>query len=99
MEASCTVQTLRNSCKFFSESDKKKLAGAISKNHVSDPGPSWPYCFPSSYVLWTDLIYFVTYEPLLSVMGLTLCILTMKMEASVDSVDQDQTAQNMQSDL
>ena len=24
MEASCTVQTLRNSCKFFSESDKKK---------------------------------------------------------------------------
>ena len=24
MEAFCTVQTLRNSCKFFSESDKKK---------------------------------------------------------------------------
>ena len=44
MEASCTVQTLRNSCKFFSESDKKKLARAISKNQVSDPGPSWPSC-------------------------------------------------------
>ena len=45
MEASCTVQTLRNSCKFFYESDKKKLAKAISKNQVSDPGPSWPSCF------------------------------------------------------
>ena len=45
MEASCTVQTLRNSCKFFSESDKKKLARAISQNQVSDPGPSWPSCF------------------------------------------------------
>ena len=44
MEASCTVQTLRNSCKFFSESDKKNLAKAISKNQVSDPGPSWPSC-------------------------------------------------------
>ena len=45
MEASCTVQTLRNCCKFFSESDKKKLARAISKNQVSDPGPSWPSSF------------------------------------------------------
>ena len=46
MEASCTVQTKRNSCKFFSESDNKKiLARAISKNQVSDPGPSWPSCF------------------------------------------------------
>ena len=45
MEASCTVQTLRNSCKFLSESDKKKLAREISKNQVSDPGPSWPSCF------------------------------------------------------
>ena len=44
MEASCTVQTERNSCKFFSENDKKKMAGAISKNQVSDPGPSWPSC-------------------------------------------------------
>ena len=44
MEASCTVQTLRNSCKFFSESDKERLAKAISKNQVSDPGPSWPSC-------------------------------------------------------
>ena len=44
MEASCTVQTLRNSCKFFSKSDKKKLARAISKDQVSDPGPSWPSC-------------------------------------------------------
>ena len=46
MEASCTVQTKRNSCKFFSESDqkKKKMARAISKNQVSDPGPSWPSC-------------------------------------------------------
>ena len=34
----------RNSCKFFSESDQKKLARAISKNQVSDPGPSWPSC-------------------------------------------------------
>ena len=42
MEASCTVQTYRNSCKFFSESDKKKMTRAISKNQVSDPGPSWP---------------------------------------------------------
>ena len=25
---------------------KKKLARAISKNQVSDPGPSWPSCFP-----------------------------------------------------
>ena len=48
MEASCTVQTLRNSCKFFSESDIKKLARAISKNQVSDPGPSWPSC---SYII------------------------------------------------
>ena len=39
MEASCTVQTLRNSCKFFSESDQKKLARAILKNQLSDPGP------------------------------------------------------------
>ena len=39
MEASCTRQTLRNSGKFFSESDQKKLARAISKNQVSDPGP------------------------------------------------------------
>ena len=40
---------IRNSCKFFSENDKKKkkkkkLARAISKNQVSDPGPSWPSC-------------------------------------------------------
>ena len=42
MEASCTVQTIRNSCKFFSESDKKKMARGISKNQGSDPGPSWP---------------------------------------------------------
>ena len=47
MEASCTVQTLRNSCKFFFESDKKKLARAISKNQVSDPRPSWPIQGPS----------------------------------------------------
>ena len=47
MEASCTVQTKRNSCKFFSENDtkkKKKMARAISKNQVSDLGPSWPSC-------------------------------------------------------
>ena len=51
MEASCTVQTLRNSCKFLSESDKKKLARAISKNQVSDPGPSWPSCHPLSFMI------------------------------------------------
>ena len=34
---------LRNSCKFFFESDKQKLAGVISKIQVSDPGPSWPF--------------------------------------------------------
>ena len=37
-----------NSCKFFSETENdkiKKLARAISKNQVSDPGPSWPSCF------------------------------------------------------
>ena len=45
----------KNSCKFFSENDKKKkekkkkkkkkkMARAISKNQVSDPGPSWPSC-------------------------------------------------------
>ena len=48
MGATCTVQTCRNSCKFFSESDKKKkkkLAMVISKIQVSDPGPSWPSCF------------------------------------------------------
>ena len=33
--------------KFFSESDKKKLARAISKNQVSDPGPSWLSCLNS----------------------------------------------------
>ena len=44
MEASCTVQTQRNSCKFFSENDNKKTARAITKNQVSDPGPSWPSC-------------------------------------------------------
>ena len=51
MEASCTVQTLRNSCKFFSENDIKKLARAISKNQVSDPGPSWPSC----YIMFTKV--------------------------------------------
>ena len=25
---------------------KKKMAGAVSKNQVSDPGPSWPSCLP-----------------------------------------------------
>ena len=34
-----------NSCKFFSESDQKEMARAISKNKVSDPGPFWPSCF------------------------------------------------------
>ena len=43
MGATCTVQTLRNSCKFFSESDKKMVT-VISKIQVSDPGPSWPTC-------------------------------------------------------
>ena len=38
MGATCTVQTYRNSCKFFSES--KKMARVISKVQVSDPGPS-----------------------------------------------------------
>ena len=45
MGATCSVQTYRNSCKFFSESDKKKLAMVISKIQVSDSGPSWPSCF------------------------------------------------------
>ena len=47
MEASCTVQ-------FFSESDKKKkkLARAISKNQVSDPGPSWPSCLKKKIVIF-----------------------------------------------
>ena len=45
MGTTCTVQSQRNSCKFFSESDKQKLARAISKTQVSDPGPSWPSCF------------------------------------------------------
>ena len=38
------LQTFRNYCKFFSESDKKKLAMVISKVQVSDPGPSWTAC-------------------------------------------------------
>ena len=31
--------------KYFSESDKKKLARVISKIQMSDPGPYWPSCF------------------------------------------------------
>ena len=48
MGATCTVQRYGNSCKFFSESDKKKkkkLAMVISKIQVSDPGPSWSFSF------------------------------------------------------
>ena len=34
-----------------SENDKKKMARAISKNQMSDPGPSWPSCLKSySYI-------------------------------------------------
>ena len=28
----------------FLKATKKKLARAMSKNQVSDPGPSWPSC-------------------------------------------------------
>ena len=45
MGATCTVRTLKNSCKFFTESDKKKLAQVISKIQVSNPVPFWPSCF------------------------------------------------------
>ena len=38
----------RNSCKSFSERDKKKMAGVISKTQVSDPGPSWPSCLTTN---------------------------------------------------
>ena len=58
MEASCTVQTLRNSCKFFSESDKKKLAKAISKNQVRDRGPSWPSCLFEMHFKMSSAICF-----------------------------------------
>ena len=44
MGATCTVQTYRDSCEFFSKSDKKKLAMVISKIQVSDPWPFWPSC-------------------------------------------------------
>ena len=40
--------------KFFSESDKKKLARAISKNQVSDPGPSWPSCLKGRRGCWQE---------------------------------------------
>ena len=56
MEASCTVQTLRSSCKFFSESDKKELAKAISKNQMSDPGPSWPSCLGLKFGIMKPLL-------------------------------------------
>ena len=35
---------IRNSCKFFSASDKKKIATVLFKIQVSDAGPSWPSC-------------------------------------------------------
>ena len=36
---------------------KKKKARAISKNQLSDPGPSWPSCyfFPSMKMLYSSL--------------------------------------------
>ena len=42
----CTdKETLVNSfLKATKKKKKKKLARAISKNQVSDPGPSWPSC-------------------------------------------------------
>ena len=45
---------IKNSCKFFSENNKEKMARTISKNQVSDPGPSWPSCFVTYYCI---LIY------------------------------------------
>ena len=54
MGAIYILQTYRNSCKFFSESDqKKKMAMVISEIQVSDPGPFWPSCILSRTIsLW-----------------------------------------------
>ena len=48
--------TYRNSCKFFTESDKKKLAMVISKIQVSDLGPSWPSCFVIRILLFLSFL-------------------------------------------
>ena len=39
------------------KTNKKKMARAISKNQVSNPGPSWPSCyfFPSMKMLYSSL--------------------------------------------
>ena len=29
---------------FFSETAQKEMAMVLSKDQVSDPGPSWPHC-------------------------------------------------------
>ena len=32
---------------------KKKMARAMSKNRVNDPGPSWPSCLYNVSLQWT----------------------------------------------
>ena len=48
----------RNSCKFFSESDKKKVM-VTSKIQVSDPGPSWPSCLINARYMneWHQVVF------------------------------------------
>ena len=54
--ASCTIQTLRNYCKFFYESNKKQLAMVLSEIQMNDLGPSL-------VLLLKNLRYFDTGKP------------------------------------
>ena len=62
----CTDKEILVNSSLKSTKKKKKTGKAISKNQVSDPGPSWPSCFVFGQVLhfvelnldyriWTEL--------------------------------------------
>ena len=51
MEASCRHEEILVNSSVKATKKKKKLARAISKNQVSDPGPSWPSCFVISQIV------------------------------------------------